>query len=89
LTDKFNEYSWDAKLVFLSDIFGRLNELNIEMQEKNRTMVDIGEKISLFKQKLVLWREKMFQGKIATFPLLSEFLEDSTKVTLNNLKLLL
>ena len=31
----------------------------------------------------------MFQGKIATFPLLSEFLEDSTKVTLNDLKLLL
>ena len=31
----------------------------------------------------------MFQGKIATFPLLIEFLEDSTNVTLNDLKLLL
>lgn len=59
------------------------------MQGKNRTMVDIDEKISSFKQKLTLWREKLFQGKIATFPLLSEFLEDSTKVTLNDLKLLL
>ncbi|XP_015372935.1 PREDICTED: protein FAM200A-like [Diuraphis noxia] len=52
-------------------------------------MVDIGEKFSSFKQKLALWREKLFQGKIATFTLLSEFLEDSTKVTLNDLKLLL
>jgi hypothetical protein len=40
------------------------------MQEKNRTMVDIGEKISSFKQKLALWRKKLSQGKIATFPLL-------------------
>jgi len=59
------------------------------MQGKNRTMVDIGEKISSFKQKLALWREKLSQGKIATFPLLSEVLEDSTKVTLDDLKLLL
>ncbi|KAL4111928.1 hypothetical protein QTP88_015794 [Uroleucon formosanum] len=52
-------------------------------------MVDIGEKISSFKQKLALWWEKLFQEKIATFPLLSEILEDSTKVTLNDLRLLL
>lgn len=76
-------------MAFLSDIFGRLNELNVEMQGKNRTMVDIGEKISSFKQKLALWREKLSQGKIATFTLLSEFLEDSIKITLDDIKLLI
>jgi len=44
LADKFNDDLWASKLAFLSHIFGRLNELNIEMQGKNRTMVDIGEK---------------------------------------------
>jgi len=88
LADKFNDESWVAKLAFLSDIFERLNELNNEMQGKNRTMVDIGEKIISFKQKLALWRKKLSQGKIAIFSLLSEFLEDSRKVTLNDLKLL-
>jgi len=60
LADKFNDDLWVSKLAFLSDNFGRLNELNIEMQGKNKTMVDIGEKISSFKQKLALWREKLF-----------------------------
>lgn len=41
---KFNDDLWVSKLAFSSDIFGRLNELNIEMQGKNRSIVDIGEK---------------------------------------------
>lgn len=86
MADKFSDNARVAKLTFLSDIFGWLNELNIEMQGKNCTMIDVGEKISSFKQKLVLWREKLSQGKIAAFPFVSEFFENSTKVTLEDLK---
>lgn len=86
MADKFNDDAWVAKLVFLRDIFEWLNELNVEMHGKNRTIIDFGEKISLFKQKLVLWREKLSRCKIAAFPFVSGFLEDSTKVTLEDLK---
>lgn len=44
LAEKFNYYAWVTKLSFISDIFERLNELNIEIQGKNRTMIDIGKK---------------------------------------------
>jgi hypothetical protein len=35
MPEKFNDDVWLAKLVFLSDVFEMLNELNVEMQGKN------------------------------------------------------
>jgi len=68
------------------EIFERLNEVNDEIQWKNRTMVDIGEKISSFKQRLTFWWETtLARRKIATFSLLSEFLKVSSKFTLNSI----
>lgn len=85
LAEKFNDHAWLAKLAFLSDIFEHLNVLNTEMQGRNRTMVDIGEKISSFKKKLALWRQKLPRGLIASFPNLNKFLEDSTEILLHDL----
>ncbi|XP_064412969.1 zinc finger BED domain-containing protein 5-like [Latimeria chalumnae] len=85
LADRFKDEAWLAKLAYLSDIFQHLNELSTEMQGRNRTIVDIGEKISSFKRKLALWREKMSKGKIAAFPGLNEFLEDAAEVSIKDL----
>jgi hypothetical protein len=32
----------DTRIVFLCDIFEPFNEMNVEIQGKNRTMIDIG-----------------------------------------------
>ena len=45
LADCFKDVAWLAKLAYLGDIFMHLNELNSDMQGRNHTMVDIGEKI--------------------------------------------
>lgn len=55
LADKFNDDAWLAKLVFLNNIFERLIELNIAMEGENVKIIDIGEKISSFKQKFALY----------------------------------
>lgn len=85
LAEKFSDPAWVAKLAFLSDIFEHLNQLNTEIQGKNRTIVDISEQISSFKLKLSLWGKKLSRGKIGSFPRLNEFLEDSNNVTLENM----
>lgn len=85
LAEKFNNNDWLAKLAFPSDIFEHLNVLNTEMQGRNRTMVDIGEKITSFKNKLALWRQKLSRGQIASFPTLNQFLEDSTEISIHTL----
>ncbi|XP_076038362.1 zinc finger BED domain-containing protein 5-like isoform X1 [Oratosquilla oratoria] len=86
LADCFKDAAWLAKLAYLSDIFTHLNELNLDMQGRNHTMVDIGEKIVSFKKKLALWREKLAKGKIAAFPELSAMLEDSSDIFLPDIR---
>ena len=54
LADCFKDVAWLAKLAYLGDIFMHLNELNSDMQGRNQTMVDIGEKIVSFKKKIAL-----------------------------------
>lgn len=89
LAVKFRDPAWLAKTAFLSDIFEHSNELNTRMQGRNRTMVDIGENISAFKNKLTLWRQKLSKNKIAHFPKLNQYLEDSSEISLCDLSLIL
>ncbi len=86
LADCFKDVAWLAKLAYLGDIFMHLNELNSDMQGRNHTMVDIGEKIVSFKKKIALWREKLARGKTAAFPELSAVLEDSSEISLVDIK---
>lgn len=51
LSDRFIDNEWMAKLAYLSDIFHHLNQLNTEMQGQNLIVVDIYEKITVFKIK--------------------------------------
>lgn len=74
--DRFSDNKWMAKLAYLGDIFHHLNQLNTEMQGQNRTVVDIYEKITVFKNKIKLWQNKIAQCQLAAFPTLNLFLED-------------
>ena len=84
LTERLNNDKFVAKVCFLSDIFTRLNALNLSMQGKNKTVVDVVESINTFKQLLALDVKKMQSGKIASFPDLSLFLEESQTVQLDD-----
>jgi hypothetical protein len=76
--EHFKDPNWLAKLAYLSDIFNHLNELN----SNNQSMIDTGENISAFKEKLSLWCKRMANGKTATFPTLNAMLEDTYDLSL-------
>jgi len=73
--NEFSDGEFLIKLVYLCDIFGKLNALNISLQGKNLHFLKSMEKISAFIKKLKLWRRKVNEGKIKdSFPILQQFL---------------
>ena len=57
------------------DIFGKLNELNLALQGKDKTVIDFIDVPSAFQSKLQLWK-KMFLERTRMFPILNQALED-------------
>ena len=54
-------------LAFLADIFSHLNDLNIKMQGTGVIIINTGEEINAFVQKLALWKRKAIKT-ILKFP---------------------
>lgn len=55
LAEKCSDENFLAKLAYLSDIFGKLNELNLQLQGKDKHLPQVTDKISSFTRKLAMW----------------------------------
>jgi len=82
-------------LAYVTDIFGKLNELNVSMQGKNKSILQMSDRIDGFRGKLSFWRENLSKENFTPFPQLNKFLTDnniddqcSTKVMCDHLKCL-
>jgi hypothetical protein len=47
-----------SKLVYLCDLFEKLNAFNISLQGSNRHILKLAVNVSGFRKKLLLWRRK-------------------------------
>ena len=54
----FKDIDWSMKLCYLADIFQLLNELNISLQGRNKTLFDSYNKIEGQKKKINLWIQR-------------------------------
>lgn len=52
---KFSDEKFLAKLAYLSDIFGKLNEINLQLQGKDKHLAQVTDKITSFTRKLTMW----------------------------------
>lgn len=57
LSERVNDYSWLATLVYLSDIFTHLNVLNLSLQGIRVTVFKVEDKIEATMKKLKLWSQ--------------------------------
>ena len=73
---RFQDKKWMLKVCYLNDIFITLNELNTLMQGRNQRIITLSEKLSAFKKKLQLWKNKLEHGQTAMFPSMNEYLEE-------------
>ena len=55
------------KLAYLSDMFLKLNEVNLQMQGKNTHLPHLADKITSFIRKLEMWQQRVKDGNIDSF----------------------
>lgn len=60
------------KLAYLTDIFGHLNDLNLQLQGQHLTVIDARDKMTAFRSKLGLWSSLVDTNDFSAFPLLNE-----------------
>ncbi|XP_040297427.1 zinc finger BED domain-containing protein 5-like [Bufo bufo] len=81
---KFSDVNFLMKLAYLSDIFGKLNELNLQFQGKNQHLPQATDKINSFTRKLAMWGRRLDEGSTVSFENLQEFVDttdyDATSV---------
>lgn len=56
-----------ANVAFLTDIFGHLNQLNVQLQGRGKTIVDLVEKLESFSKKLELFYSDLSSGRLLHF----------------------
>jgi hypothetical protein len=63
-----------AKVCFLVDIFAHLNALNLQLQGRDKTIIDLVEKLSAFREKLPLFLTDLQSAKLLHFTNLKKFI---------------
>ncbi|XP_061569005.1 SCAN domain-containing protein 3-like [Cololabis saira] len=56
-----------SNVAFLTDIFGHLNQLNLQLQGRGKTIVDMVEKMESFTRKLELFQSDLLTGRLLHF----------------------
>lgn len=65
-------------LAYVTDIFGKLNELNTSMQGKNKNVMQMSDRIDGFRGKLAYWGENISKANFTPFPQMSQFSEQNS-----------
>ena len=65
--NKIQSSSFSQHLAYLTDIFSKLNSLNLQLQGQNKNVFYHFDQLSAFKQKLILWNSRTDKNNICTF----------------------
>ena len=72
----FKSREFVISLAFFADVFSHLNDLNIKMQGTGMTVMNTGEEINAFVQKLIIMEAKSYKNNFACFPYINYLLEN-------------
>ncbi|XP_054276637.1 zinc finger BED domain-containing protein 5-like [Macrosteles quadrilineatus] len=75
--DCFADELWMSRLVYLAEIFSKLNELNQSLQGNNNTPFRVNDKVSAMKKKLNQGAKEAEEKKISLFPTLESFVDEN------------
>lgn len=78
-SELFHNEQWMCKLSYLSDIFEKLNELNLSLQGTYTNIFNLGNKIQAFVKKINVWKSLVTNDRFEMFSYTNDF------VTENNL----
>ena len=76
LGDRLCDERWLMKLTYLADIFKKLNNLSLSLQEKVVTVFEASDKVQAFKKNIKFWAVSMKNRILGSFPMINEFTEE-------------
>ncbi|XP_068122103.1 zinc finger MYM-type protein 6-like [Hyperolius riggenbachi] len=82
----FEDEMWLCKLAYLSDIFDKINDLNLQLQGFTTNMFMLQDRIKAFRKKIKFWRSKAEAGNLTSFTQLMEFSEENDISPTENVK---
>ncbi|XP_032376013.1 zinc finger BED domain-containing protein 5-like [Etheostoma spectabile] len=74
LVKHMEDMKWVAKLAYLSDVFEKINTLNICLQGKECNVFYAHDQLCGFRKKLELWGARVERGSVEMFPTLEDVL---------------
>lgn len=74
----FNDAKWLLCVTYLSDLFTKLNDLNLGLQGVNTTLIHSLPKIQAFTTKLNYWKNQVSSGTFDCFPQLDTAIINAT-----------
>ncbi|XP_066473215.1 uncharacterized protein [Tiliqua scincoides] len=75
LADRFIDSDFVIQLAFLSDLFEKLNALNMSLQGSNTNILQLLDRVAGLKKKVILWKSSISKGDYKCFPSLDQFLQ--------------
>lgn len=78
--EELNDHSWLSDLAFLTDITTKMNKLNLELQGKEKTIIELIGSINAFKSKLNLWISQIKECNFRHFTNLENYIKKYKKI---------
>ncbi|XP_072400665.1 zinc finger BED domain-containing protein 5-like [Diabrotica undecimpunctata] len=76
LGDRLCNEHWLIKLAYLTDIFNKVTEVSLSLQEKTITVFNANDKIQAYRKKLIFWTKSAKNKNLDSFSLITEFREE-------------
>ena len=80
LAEYFDDPEFVQALAYLADAFTALNELNRSLQGRGISILDACEKLSAFRENLLLWISRVKKGNLVNFSSLEETLTEDASL---------
>lgn len=83
---KMRDNKFVAQMSFLCDIFQHLNNLNLGLQGRGKTVVEVVEKITAFQTKLDVFKADL-ENRLVHFPTLNDFIKSAQRAEVSEVML--
>ena len=65
---QLEDNTWLLDLAFLTDLTGGLNDLNLELQGKNKCVINMISSVNGFKSRIEMWARRLRRSDLRNFP---------------------
>jgi hypothetical protein len=86
LANYFSDVSWLQQLAYLADVFNKLNEFNLSIQDRSITVLTAEDKVASMKLKLKSLYQRVQRNKLDCFDTMNKYLEESGKAVSESVK---